>query len=79
MIGLLLWKRYRKRLSDVFSDLEKNINKCGDENSEINKSCVKTTLGYIFFDYEAMQTDAAHNLVCARKICLNCINSNECF
>ena len=51
-----------------------------NENSEINKSCVKTTLGYIFFDYEAMQTDAGHkvNLVCARKICLNCINSIEC-
>ena len=51
-----------------------------EENAKINKHSVKTTLGYIFFDYEAMQTEEGHvvNLVCARKICLDCIDNNEC-
>ena len=47
-----------------------------DENSKINKNNIKSTSGYIFFDYEAMQDISGHivNLVCARKVCLNCIN-----
>ena len=36
--------------------------------------------GFIFFDYEAMQSENGHvvNLVCAEKICLSCINGKEC-
>ncbi len=51
-----------------------------DENLIINKSSVKKTDGYIFFDYEAMQTSSGHqvNLVCARKICINCCNNEYC-
>jgi len=52
---------------------EENLNK-------INKKAIKNTNGYIFFDYEAMQTSAGHkvNLVCARKICINCCNNENC-
>lgn len=49
-------------------------------NLKINKYSLKTTLGYIFFDYEAVQTDKGHevNLVYARKICMNCLKNNKC-
>ena len=33
--------------------------------------------GFIFFDYEEMQSENGH-LVCAEKICLSCINGKEC-
>ena len=41
----------------------------------------KKCKGFIFFDYEAMQTNTGHvvNLVCAEKICMECLNgSNKC-
>lgn len=57
MIGFMLWKRYRKRLSDVFSDLEKNINKCGDENSEINNSNSLENEYIIHFQKIILKTD----------------------
>ena len=46
-----------------------------DKNSKINKNNIKSTSGYIFFDYEAMQDISGHivNLFCARKVRLNCI------
>ena len=50
------------------------------ENYERNKKSVKSCVGYIFFDYEAMQSETSHevNLVCARKICIGCINKMAC-
>ena len=50
------------------------------ENFEMNENSVKTTKGFIFFDYEAMQTESNHeiNLVCATRKCLNCINEQVC-
>ena len=52
-----------------------------EENLKKNNKKMKSTVGYIFFDYEAMQSDSNHkvNLVCATKKCLNCIdNINMC-
>ena len=39
-----------------------------------------TCKGFIFFDYEAMQTNNGHvvNLVCAEKTCFECLNGNKC-
>ena len=53
------------------------------ENDE--NVCKTKTKGYIFFDYEAMQTDDGDddddvvNLVCAEKICMQCIDKKNCY
>ena len=51
-----------------------------EENYENNSKSLKTTNGYIFFDYEAMQNESNHviNLVCATRKCLNCVNEEQC-
>ena len=51
-----------------------------EENIAKNNLKKKSTKGYIFFDYEAMQTENGHvvNLVCAEKVCLVCIEKSAC-
>ena len=50
------------------------------ENYERNKNSLKSCAGFIFFDYEAMQSETSHevNLVCATKKCIECINNLNC-
>ena len=36
------------------------------------------SLGYIFFDFEAIQKENEVNLACAHKICIKCINKDPC-
>lgn len=48
------------------------------ENEKSKKR--KNLKGYIFFDYEAIQENGEHepNLVCALKLCIECINNKSC-
>ena len=50
------------------------------ENYERNKNSLKSCAGFIFFDYEAMQSETSHevNLVCATKKCIECLNNLNC-
>ncbi len=57
MIGLLLWKKYRKRLIDVFSDLEKNINNVRNDDSEIENSHSLENEYIIHFQRIILKTD----------------------
>lgn len=54
----------------ILTELQKKKRK-----SKKKKSTEPTHLGYIFFDYEATQENRQHeaNLICAYKVCLNCI------
>jgi hypothetical protein len=48
--------------------------------TEEKENSKKNNAGFIFFDYEAMQTGSNHevNLVCVTRKCVNCVNELEC-
>jgi hypothetical protein len=48
--------------------------------TEEKENSRKNNTGFIFFDYEAMQTGSNHevNLVCVTSKCVNCVNDLEC-